>query len=250
MSSTYNWFDIVVIVVILLSAILAFLRGFIRDLTGLLNWVLAILLTYFLSPFVVKLFEKSKYSDIVINSAVHSIMFVVLLIIISIITSRISTPLSEKLPKSVDQSLGFAFGFAKGYLIICLVFSIIIAIYASGIVYIEDSVKAKAGKKVGPSWLTKSKSYAIFEVGSEFLKPITNFVMDSVEKAGLKESKSRKDKILDKLDEVEISDKLKDLKKHMENEDLSDENITDGKGYDLKEIRKMNHLIEVIDNQE
>ena len=245
-----NWFDIAFICIILTLAILAFLRGFIRDFASLLNWLISIGLTYFLSPYIIKLFDKTKYSDIVINSAVSSIMFVIILIVTSMITSKFVRILAEKLPKSVDQSLGFAFGLTKAYFIISLIFTVIIAFYASGIVYADDPIKFKAGKKVGPDWLTESKSYEILEIGGNILKPVTNLIMDSVKEYDHKKIKDSKDQILKKLDQIEENEKIKDLKKHMENEDLSDENITEGKGYDFKEIKKMNRLIEIIDNQQ
>ena len=243
MNFSGNWFDITFIAIILILALLAFLRGFIKDFAAFLNWLVAISLTYLLSPHIVKLFEKSKYSEIIIKSAVSSILFIVLLIVISMITSRICKSLEDKIPGGVDQSLGFAFGFAKGYFLCALFFGIIVALYSSGLINAKEPVKTKAGKRIGPDWLIKAQSYKILEVGADILKPLTDIIVKSVEKTGLANENSAKDEILNKLDEMEKS------APKQEEDDFSDEEVTSGKGYNFKEIKKMNRLIETLDSK-
>lgn len=245
MSFSGNWFDITFVVIVLVLAILAFLRGFIKDFAAFLNWIIAIAATYFLTPQIAKFFDKSKYSDIVINSATSAILFIIILIIISMITSRISSAISEKIPNSVNQSLGFAFGFAKGYFLCSLFFSITIAVYSSGIIYADEYIKPRAGKRVGPDFLVKAQSYKILEVGADILKPITNLIMESVSKAGLADGKTTKDKILEKLDEVEQNENIME-----DHTDYESDQVTSGKGYNLKEIKKMNRLIDTLNTKD
>jgi uncharacterized membrane protein required for colicin V production len=241
MNFTGNWFDITFIAIILITSVLAFLRGFIKDFASFLNWLLAISLTYVLSPHIAKLFDKAHYSPVVIDFAVSTILFILLLIIISIITSKISKSLADKTARSIDGSLGFAFGFVKGYFLVALFFSIIVTIYAWGFIpnLSEEAPKKFKGRE-GPEWLTHAQSYKILEIGSDILRPVTNIIMRSVVSTGLIED--GKEKIKSK-----IKDKINKKLDAIENSDIDDERFE--KGYNSKEIQKMNRLIEIIDKQ-
>ena len=63
--------------------------------------------------------------------------------------------------------------------------------------------------------------------------------MNSVRKIGLEDINSKKDDILNKLDEMENDEPIDELDKMIDEE-------TGGKGYDMKEIKKMNQLIQTL----
>jgi membrane protein required for colicin V production len=232
-----NWFDIVFIAIILIMAILAFLRGFIRDFASFLNWVIAISITYLLTPFIVGLFAKSSYADVINKLSVGCVLFVILLILTSLTTSRIARDLSQRLPSSVDQSLGFAFGFAKAYLICALIFEVIISWHK-----LVDS--KKTNNLVGPEWLTKAQSYKILELGGDALKPAAKAILKTFNGSQLEEKV--KEKVKDQVKE-QVKKKVKEqIKAQAKSQDDEDD---DGKGYDAKERQKMNHLIDIIDKE-
>jgi membrane protein required for colicin V production len=251
MSFIGNWFDIAFISIIAISAILAFLRGFIRDFAAFMNWVISTFLTYLLTPFIVGLFAKSDYAEVVNKLTVSCILFIILLIVTSLVTSRIATNLSDKIPSSVNQSLGFAFGFAKAYIVCALIFSIIIIAY---------HIKPKSNGKIGPEWLTASKSYKILEVGADGLKPVAKGILKTFNGNKLIEEERVREKIQKKIDNYEKSKAVKKAIKETSKESVKETiketakqkvkdttKASEGKGYDSKESQKMNHLIDVIE---
>ncbi len=110
--------DGVVIAVVLISALLAMFRGFVREVLSIAAWVAAAILAYLfyedLLPFI------SQYVDnrtIAIGISAAAI-FLVSLIIVSLITMKISDYVMDSPVGAVDRLLGFVFGVARGVLLV------------------------------------------------------------------------------------------------------------------------------------
>ena len=50
--SSLNLFDLVFVSVVLIFGSLAFLKGFIREIFSIFNWISSIVLSYVISPFI------------------------------------------------------------------------------------------------------------------------------------------------------------------------------------------------------
>jgi len=114
--------DLSVIGILLISGLLAYLRGFVRELKAIFGWIGAILAAAYgykyALPFVMKLVEDENLATIGAAVAV----FVLALIVLNILTSLIAGGLEEIGAGAIDKALGFAFGIARGALIICIVY--------------------------------------------------------------------------------------------------------------------------------
>lgn len=112
--------DIIVIVVILLSAALAMVRGFVREVLSIASWVLAALAAYLLYPtflpIVQPYFESATVALVITVFAV----FFVALLMASYITMRISDWVIDSRIGPVDRAAGFLFGAGRGVLLLVI----------------------------------------------------------------------------------------------------------------------------------
>ncbi|MTI17624.1 CvpA family protein [Rhodobacteraceae bacterium RKSG542] len=110
--------DGILLVIMFISAILAMIRGFVREVLSIVSWFAAAFAAYSfygnLTPFV------SEYiSSATIATAVSvAIIFMVTLLIVSYITMRISDFVLDSRIGALDRSLGFVFGAARGFLLV------------------------------------------------------------------------------------------------------------------------------------
>lgn len=122
-------FDIFILLLFLFCIVIGLIRGFIRELFSLLNWVLSFYLLTLLKPlftgYFAELIRIPFLSDIILNISI----FVIVLIILSIISKYIAELLKKIMPYNLDTTLGFLFGIVKAYVILILVTSTIEVLY-------------------------------------------------------------------------------------------------------------------------
>ncbi|BCP52907.1 colicin V biosynthesis protein [Kaistia sp. 32K] len=115
--------DGVVFVVVLISAMLAMVRGFVREVLSVASWALAAAAAFFfyksLLPFVEPYIANKNVA--VIASAAG--IFFVALIIASYIAMKISDFVIDSRVGLLDRILGFCFGVARGLLLVVIAFA-------------------------------------------------------------------------------------------------------------------------------
>lgn len=110
--------DGIVIVVVLLSALLAMYRGFIREVLSIAAWVAAAAAAYFLyKPFLPTVKQYIAQEYVALGVAV-TIIFVVTLMVVSYITMKISDFVLDSAFGPLDRTFGFLFGAARGLLLV------------------------------------------------------------------------------------------------------------------------------------
>lgn len=117
--------DGIVAVVVVLSAVLAYSRGFVREALAIGGWVLAAVVAFILAPNVQPLVnEIPVVSDFLAGSCelemilAFAIVFAAALIIVSLFTPLFSSAVQNSAVSGVDQGLGFLFGVARGLLLV------------------------------------------------------------------------------------------------------------------------------------
>lgn len=113
-----NIVDLIVIVVLLLSALLALFRGIVKEVLSILGWVAALAATYFLFPVARDIARSYIESRIFADIAAGAALFLPTLILCSLATHWISEQVRASAVSAVDRSLGFLFGLARGALIV------------------------------------------------------------------------------------------------------------------------------------
>jgi membrane protein required for colicin V production len=109
--------DLVVIGVVVVSALLAAVRGFTREVLAIVAWVTAAAAAWFLHPAALPLAKQYITNNTVALVATIGSIFIVTLIIVSIITVKISDLILDSRIGALDRTLGFVFGAARGFLI-------------------------------------------------------------------------------------------------------------------------------------
>lgn len=113
-----NWVDAVVIAVLVVSALLAAARGFVREMLGAAAWVGAGYVTYRTRPFV-EPWVQGRIKDPSIAIPLGAIVvFLVVLIVLSVIAGWIARHVRRSAAGGLDRTLGLVFGAARGWALV------------------------------------------------------------------------------------------------------------------------------------
>jgi membrane protein required for colicin V production len=113
----FSVLDLVVIGIVLISALLAAVRGFTREVLAIVAWVVAAAAAWYLHPTALPIAQQYISSNTVALVAAIGGIFVVTLIIVSIITVQVSDLILDSRIGALDRTLGLFFGAARGFLI-------------------------------------------------------------------------------------------------------------------------------------
>lgn len=117
-----NPFDTAVILIILLSGALAFMRGFTREILSLLAWVGAAAVTYALFP-AVRPFGNNYISPGWLADGVSALsIFIPALVIFWMLSHRLSQRVKSSAVGALDHTLGFIFGVGRGAVMAVIIF--------------------------------------------------------------------------------------------------------------------------------
>jgi membrane protein required for colicin V production len=139
--------DGVVAAVIVLSALLAYSRGFVRESLAIAGWIGATILAFVFADQVVPLVRQIPVlGDFIGDScelsiiAAFALVFALALVIFSIFTPLFSSAVQRSVLGGLDQGLGFLFGVARGILLVAVAFFVYETVLsAQSIPMIEDS---------------------------------------------------------------------------------------------------------------
>jgi membrane protein required for colicin V production len=112
--------DLAVIGVVIISALLAAVRGFTREVLAIVAWVAAAAAAWFLHPLLLPKLKDHIANPTVALAAAIGAIFIITLIIVSIITVKVSDLILDSRIGALDRTLGFVFGAGRG-LLICVI---------------------------------------------------------------------------------------------------------------------------------
>ncbi len=109
--------DMIVLGAVALSALLAAVRGFTREVLSIASWAAAAVAAWSFHPMLLPFVKQHiKHDTIALVIAIAAI-FLVTLVIVSLITARISDFVLDSRIGALDRTLGLAFGAARGLLL-------------------------------------------------------------------------------------------------------------------------------------
>ena len=112
--------DLIVIVVVLVSATLAMVRGFVREVLSVASWLAAVGAAYLLYKPLVPLVKPYIESGTIATIVAAAVIFFIALIVASYITTKISDFVIDSRVGALDRGLGFLFGAARGLLLLVI----------------------------------------------------------------------------------------------------------------------------------
>ena len=143
--------DGVVAVIIVVSALLAYSRGFVREAMAIAGWIGATILAFIFADTVQPLIRQIPVvGDFIGDSCELSIIasfaavFAVALVVVSIFTPLFSSLIQRSALGGLDQGFGFLFGVARGVLLVTVAFFVYKTVLSSQqIDMVENSRSAK-----------------------------------------------------------------------------------------------------------
>ncbi|MEM9011784.1 MAG: CvpA family protein [Pseudomonadota bacterium] len=119
--------DGVALLVVAISALLAYSRGLVREVLSIAGWLLAAVAAFYFAPQVKPLIEEVPgLRDLIGSScqlgmlAAFAVVLAASLILISLFTPLFSDAVQRSALGALDQGLGFLFGAARGVLLVAI----------------------------------------------------------------------------------------------------------------------------------
>ncbi len=147
--------DIILIAVMVISGLLAMVRGLVREVFAIASWVIAAGVTLYAYPLVLPYAKQHITNDTFAMAASVGGVFLLTLLIVSIITVRISDLVLDSRIGALDRTLGFLFGLARGFLIMVVAF-----------LFFNWLVQNEQGQ---PGWIRDARSKLVLQSAGDWL---------------------------------------------------------------------------------
>lgn len=143
--------DGVVALVIVLSALLAYSRGFVREALAIAGWIAAGIVAFLFAPQLEPIVKEIPVvGEFIADSCelsmigAFAVVFAIALIVASLITPLFSSLVQRSALGGLDQGLGFIFGVARGILLVAVAYFVYETVITSqNIQIIDDSRSAR-----------------------------------------------------------------------------------------------------------
>ena len=177
--------DGVVAVVIVISAILAYSRGFVREAMAIIGWIAAAVLAYIFAPTVEPLMKEipvvgeylADSCELAIIAAFAAVLAVAL-VVVSVFTPLFSSLVQRSALGGLDQGLGFFFGVLRGLLLVAVALVVYDRVVVNdSIPMVDDSRTAKIFRRSqesideqipedAPGWIVKRYEQLVGDCGA------------------------------------------------------------------------------------
>jgi membrane protein required for colicin V production len=150
----FSLLDIALIVVMLISGVLAMVRGFMREILSIAAWGIAALVTLYGYSSAVPIAKGYISSELIATAVAVAVLFLGTLLIVSLFTVKISDLILDSRVGALDRSLGFLFGLGRGLIIMVVAF-----------LFFAWLVPAKSQ----PDWVANARSRAVLQGTGDWL---------------------------------------------------------------------------------
>lgn len=140
----------------LVSAVLAMVRGFTREVLSIISWVAAAAAAYYFHPAILPYVQPYIDNAQLALLAAAAIVFFIALIIVTVVTMRIADFIIDSRVGALDRTLGFLYGAARGILVV-----------AVGFLFFTWLVGSNP-----PAWVTQAKSRPLLEGVGQWLESV------------------------------------------------------------------------------
>lgn len=120
----FQLLDLILLGIMLISGLLALMRGFTREVLTLVAWGGAAIATYYaiqqqaLIDLALPYIDKPMLAKVAVGAGV----FIIVLILISLISVKISDAVVDSSVGAFDRTLGFLFGLGRGFVLVVIAY--------------------------------------------------------------------------------------------------------------------------------
>lgn len=140
----------------LVSAMLAMVRGFSREVLSIASWAAAAVAAYFFYPFVLPYVTPYIDNSMLALAIAAAVVFFVALIIVTIITMKLADFIVDSRVGALDRTLGFLYGAARGVLVV-----------AVALLFLNWLLGANP-----PAWISEAKSRPLLDSVGAWLQDL------------------------------------------------------------------------------
>jgi len=220
-------FDMIVIALVVMSGLLAYFRGFIRELLSIAAWIGAVLAGFYgygyLSNYLLNYIDEPAVADVTAGVGVGFVTLVVL----SVVASKASSMVQDSHAGSVDRALGFLFGLLRGVLILSLV-------------YLVATQWMKQKEEDMPGFVQESRSLLFARVGADIVMKV--LPEEIRKKANLAAEEARK---AEKA--IEDAKKMTEMLSDTKSPGAGDKSGTEQPGYGEKDRQQFDSLMDKVE---
>jgi len=138
----------------LVSAMLAMVRGFSREILSIASWAAAAAAAYFFYPAVLPYVAPYVDNEQLAMAAAAGVVFIIALIVVTVITMKIADFIIDSRVGALDRTLGFLYGAARGILVV-----------AVGLMFFNWLAGTNP-----PAWVSEAKSRPLLESVGGYLR--------------------------------------------------------------------------------
>lgn len=219
-----NITDLVVIAILLLSGILAFVRGLVHETLSIGAWIGAAVVTLYLFPVAQPIARDYIAIELAADITAGVAIFLVALILFSIVSRALSRQVQESSLGALDRTLGLLFGFVRGAAIVCIAWLVLVWLLP------EEEER--------PTWVNEARSRPLIERGAAILQAL---VPEEIRLRGEDAAERAKDST---EDAIEAEESLRELISPQPQPEAKDDADSTREGYNPDQRDEMQRLIE------
>lgn len=148
---TFTLIDGAVALVIIVSAVLAYARGFMREALAILGWVIAAVAAFVLAPAVEPWMREIPFIGPILGDsceltiiAAFAAVFAVVLVVMALFTPVFSSLVRNSALGGLDQGMGFFFGVLRGIILVAVALIVYERAVPPGTVEMVDNSRSVA----------------------------------------------------------------------------------------------------------
>ena len=149
-----NMTDLVALIILLISGLLALSRGLVKEVLSIAGWIIATVATIRLLSHVQPMVQKYIDQPLIAGSITTVVIFVAVLTAASFLSSAISRRVQRSEIGILDRSLGFLFGLLRGVAVIALAYIVLLQFLPA---------------KNQPDWLRQARAMPAIEYSAQML---------------------------------------------------------------------------------
>ncbi|MFT6557789.1 CvpA family protein [Sneathiella sp.] len=216
-----NIADAGILVVLLISAIFGFARGFVKEILSITGWIGAVFVTLYLFPILKPFAHQYITIQLIADILTGSLIFIISLVTLSYLTHAISDRVKASSLGALDRSLGIFFGIGRAIILVGIAWLFFVQ-------FIPPDGR--------PKEILNAKMLPIVQASGEFVAELTPADMRKnlriAMETGTETGKSLKKEYesIPKVIREDVENKIKDAAENLE------------KGYDAKSRQQMENL--------